>query len=113
MRTWNVDMVVTFSERGMGGDALRKWHYKFADIGTSQTCKCKQEFKVITAEAGEVLTSEVLNTDLHITACLEAGVVYWYVGAVVMFATLKGRTENVLTERLGKTTLTTLRLHIH
>ena len=69
--------------------------------------------KVITAEAGEVLTSEVLKTDLHITACLEAGLVHWYVGVVVMFATLKGRTENVLTGRLGKTTLTTLRLHIH
>ena len=41
MRAWNMDMVVTFSKSGMGEDALRKWHYKFAGTGTSQTCKGK------------------------------------------------------------------------
>ena len=35
MRAWNVDVVVTFAERGMGGDTLRILHNKFTGTGTS------------------------------------------------------------------------------
>ena len=35
---------------------------------------------------------------------------HWYVGVVVTFTTLTGGTETVLTKRLDKTTLNTLRL---
>ena len=50
----------------------------------------------------------MLKTDLGTTACLEVGLVYWYMDVVITFTTLTGGTETVLTERLGKTTLNTL-----
>ena len=52
-------VVLRFVERCMGGDTLGTWHNKFAGTGTSQTCKGKEEFKVTTARAGEVLIWEV------------------------------------------------------
>ena len=85
------------------------WHKKFGGTGTSQTCKGKEEFKVTTSGAGEVITWEVLKTGLHTIAYLEARYVYWYVGVVVTFTALTGATETVHTERLDKTTLKTLR----
>ena len=51
---------------------------------------------------GEVLRWEALRPDLHTKASLEVRLVHWYVGVV---ATLIGGTENVLSGRLGKTTL--------
>ena len=45
----------------LGTGTLRTWHNKFAGTGTSQTCKGKEEFKVTTAGAGEILTWEVLK----------------------------------------------------
>ena len=54
MRTWDVDVVVTFAERVMSGNTLRASHKKFPGTGISQTCKGKEEFKVTIAEAGEV-----------------------------------------------------------
>ena len=59
-------------------------------LQTTKTCKGKEEFKVT-------------------KACLEAGLMYWYVGVVVTFTTLTGAIETALTERLDKTTLDTLR----
>ena len=108
MRACNLDVVATSAERGMGGDTLRTWHNKFAGTGKWQTCKGKEEIKVTTTGAGEVLTWEVLRASLCAIACLEARLVYWYVGVVVTFTTLTGGTETVLTERLEKTTLNTL-----
>ena len=56
-----------------------------------------------------MLASEVLGADLRTIAYKEAGLVYhWYEGVVLMFTTLTGGAETVLTERLGKTTLNTL-----
>ena len=51
---------------------------------------------------GEVLRWEALRPDLHTKASLEVRLVRWYVGVV---ATLIDGTENVLSGRLGKTTL--------
>ena len=76
MRGWDVDMVVRFAERGIGGDPLQTLHNKFPSTGASQTCKCKEELKVTIAVAVKVLTWEVLKTGSHTTACLEAGLVY-------------------------------------
>ena len=76
MRAWDVDMVVRFAERGIGGDPLQTWHNKFPGTGASETCTCKEEFKVTTALAVKVLTWEVLKTGSHTTACLEAGLVH-------------------------------------
>ena len=109
MRACVLDVVARSAERGMCGDTLWTWHNKFGGTGASQTCKRKEEFKVATAGVGEVTTWEVLKTDLRKIACLEAGFVYWYVGLVVTFTTLTGGTENVMTERLDKSTLNTLR----
>ena len=109
MRALGLNVVVRFAEGDMGGDTLRTWHNRFAGTGTLQTCKGKEEFKVTTAGAQEVLTGEVLNTALCTIAYLEAEFVYCYVGVVVAFTTLIGRTETALTERLHKTTLSTLR----
>ena len=106
---WNLNVVVRYAERYMGGDTLRTWHNKFAGTDTSEICKGKEEFKGTTAGAGAVLTWEVLKTGLRIITCLEAGFVYWYVGEVVTFTTLTSGAETVLTERLDKTTLNTLR----
>ena len=86
-------MVVRFTGRALGEVTLRTWHNKFAGTGTSQTCKGKEEIKVTTAGAGK-------------KTCLETGFLCRYVGVVVTFTTL---TETVLTERLDKTTLNTLR----
>ena len=110
MRACNLDVVARSAERGMGGESLQTWNNKFGGTGTSQICKGKEEFKVATAGAGVVITWEVLKTGLRTVACLEAGFVYWYVGVVVTFTTLTGGTETVLTKRLDKTTLNTLRL---
>ena len=110
MGACDLDMVTRSAEWGMGGDTLRIWHNKSAGTGTSQTCKGKEEFKVTTAGPGEVLTWEILKTGLRTIACLEAGIVYWYVGVVVTFTTLTGGTKTVLTERLDLITLNTLRL---
>ena len=107
MRAYNLDVVARSPERGMGGGTLRTWH-KFGGTDTSQTCKGKEEFKVATAGAGEVITWEVLKTGLCTIACFEAGFVYWYVGVIVTFTILTGGTETVLIERLDKTTLNTL-----
>ena len=79
MRTWDVDVVVTFAERVMSGNTLRASHKKFPGTGISQTCKGKEEFKVTIVEAGEVLTWQVLKTGLHKIAYLEARLVQWYV----------------------------------
>ena len=62
------------------------YEHDIISLETSQTCKRKEEIEVTTA-----------------------GVVYWYVDVVVTFATLTGGTETILTERLDKTTLNTLR----
>ena len=51
--------------KGMGGDTLWTWHKEFTGIRTSPTCKGKEEFKVTTGGAGEVLTWE-LKTCSHI-----------------------------------------------
>ena len=48
------------------------------------------------------------NTLTH-NSILDAGSVNWYVDKVVAFTTSTGGTETVLTERLGKATLNTLR----
>ena len=93
MTACDLDVVAKSTERGMRGDALRTWDNKFAGTGKSQTCKGKEEFKVTTARAGKVLSWEVLKSCLRITACLEAGFGYWYVGAVVTFTTLTGGTN--------------------
>ena len=108
MRSCDLDVVARSTERGVGGDTLRTWHSKFGGTGTSQTCKGKEEFKVATAGAGEVITWEVLKIGLCTIACLEAEFAYCYVGAVVTFTTLKDGTKTVLTVRLDKTTLNTL-----
>ena len=72
----------------MCGETLRTWPNKFGGTGISQTCKGKTEFfKVVTAGAGIVTAWQVLKTDLHTIACLEAGFLYWYVGVVVTFTT--------------------------
>ena len=113
MRAWDLDVVVPFAERGMGGDTLWTWHNKFAGTGISQTCEGKEEFQVTTAGAGKVLTWEVLKTGLRTIACLEAGFVYSYVDVFVTFTTLTGGTETVLIERLDKATLNTLRRTAH
>ena len=105
MRAWDLDVLVILAERDMGGNTLGAWANKFAGTGTSQTCRGKEEFKVTTVGAGELLTREVLKTDFHTIACLEAGFVHWCVGVVVTFTTLTGRTETLLTERLDKTAL--------
>ena len=109
MRTCDLDVVARSAERGMVGDTLPTWKNNFGGTSTSRTCKGKEEFKVATAGAGEVITWKVIKTGLHTIACIEAGFVYWYVGVVVTFTTLTGGTETVLTERLDKTTLNTLR----
>ena len=62
-----------------------------------------------TTGAWEVLTWEILKTGSRTIAYSEAWLVYWYVGVVVTFTTLTGGTETVLTERLDKTMLNTLR----
>ena len=108
MRPWDVSVVVTFTERGIGGDTLRTWHNKFVGTITSQAYKGKKEFKVTTTGAGELLTWEVLRTDLCITAYLEARLVYCFVGVVVTFIAITGEKETVLTKRLGKKELWTL-----
>ena len=41
MRAWNVDVVLIFTERGVGADNLRTWHNKFTSTGISQTCEVK------------------------------------------------------------------------
>ena len=51
----------------------------------------------------------MLRRGLRAIACLEVGFMYWYVGVIVTFTTLTSRTETVLTERLDKITLNTLR----
>ena len=79
MRAYDLDVVARSTERGMGGETLRTWHNKFGGTGTSQTCKGKNKFKVVTTGAGVVITWEVLKTGLCTIACLEAGFVYWYV----------------------------------
>ena len=109
MKACDLDVVARSAERGMGREILRRWDNKFGGTSTSQTCKGKEEFKVATTGAGVVITWEVLKTGLRTITCLEAGFVYWYVGVVVTFTTLTGGTETVLTERLDKTTLNTLR----
>ena len=73
MRACVLDVVARSAERGMGGDTLWTWHKKFGGTGTSQTYKGKEEFKVATAGAGEVITWEVLKTGLRTRACLETG----------------------------------------
>ena len=108
LRAWDLDVMVTFAERGMGRGTLQTWHNnKFPGIGALQPCKGKKEFKVTTAGV-DVLTWEELKTSLRKIACLEAGLMYWYVGVVVTFTTLTGGTETVLTEKLNKTTLINL-----
>ena len=102
MRAWDVGVVVTFTEIGIAEDTLRAWHDKFLGTSTSQAYKGKKEFKVATTGAEELLTWEVLRTDLCITAYLEARLVYCYVGVVVTFIAITGEKETVLTERLGK-----------
>ena len=94
--------MVRFAEKGMGGDILQTWHNKFP--GTD-TCEVKEELKVATNGAEEVLTWELIKAGLRTIACLETGFMYWYVGVVITFTTLVGRTETVLTEKLDKTVL--------
>ena len=62
MRAWDLGVVVRFAEQYMGRDTLQTWDNKFSGTGTSQTCKCKETFKVTTSGAGEVLTWKVLKT---------------------------------------------------
>ena len=52
-------MVARFAERGMSGNTLQRCtsgRHMFGGTGTSQIPKFKEEFKVTTAGAGEVLT---------------------------------------------------------
>ena len=83
----------------MGGDTLQTWRNDLTRTGMSQTYKGKEEFKVTTARAGEVLTWEVLKPGFFTIACLKTGLVYWYVGVCATFTALTGGTETVLTER--------------
>ena len=99
MRAWDVDLVVRFGERGMGGDTLRAWHNKFAGTGTSQTYKCKKEFKVTTTGEGKVFTCEELKTGLHRIGCLEVGLVYWYLGVIVNFYNINRRNGNCIDKK--------------
>ena len=50
----------------------------------------------------------ITKTGSRTIACLEAEFVYWYVGVVVTFTALTGRTETILTKRLDKKKLWTL-----
>ena len=108
MRACDLNVVARSVGRGMVGKTLRTWHGKFEGTDTPQTCKGKQEFKIATAGAGVVITWEIQKTGLPTIACLEAGFMYWYVGAVVTFTTLTGGTETVLTKWLDKTALNTV-----
>ena len=92
-------MVVRSAKSPLGGDSLRPWHNKFGATGTSQTCKDKEEFKVATAEAGEVIKWVVLETIFCTIAYLEARFMYWYVSVVVTFTKLTGGTETLLTKK--------------
>ena len=65
MRACNLNVVMRSADTGMGGETLRTWHNKFEGTDTSQTCKCKEEFKVATTGAGVVITWEALKTGLH------------------------------------------------
>ena len=67
-------------------------------MSTSQTCK-DEEFKVTTTGVEEVLWWGVLKTSLDTIACLEVGLVYWYVGVVVTFTSLTGGTDTALTRK--------------
>ena len=109
MTAWDLDGVVRFVEKGMGGNTLQTWHNKFSGTSISKKYKGKEKFKVTTTAAGALLTWEILKTGLCLIACLESGFLYWCIGVVVTFATFTSGTETVLTERLDKTTLNTLR----
>ena len=74
------------AERGMAENTLQRCtsgRHMFVGTGTSQICKFKEEFKVTTAGAGEVLTWQVLKTGFHTIACLEPGFLFWYVGLII------------------------------
>ena len=70
-----------------GGNILRKWH-KFVDTGTSDMQrwvrnrgdKVRNKRYVTITGAEEILTSQVLKTDLSIITCFETLLVYWYIG---------------------------------
>ena len=62
MRTCDLDVVARSAERGMVGDTLPTWKNNFGGTSTSRTCKGKEEFKVATAGAGEVITWKVIKT---------------------------------------------------
>ena len=70
MRAYDLDVVARSAKRGMGGETLRTWHNKFGGIGTSQTGRGKEEFKVTTTGEGGVITWEVLKAGLCTIACL-------------------------------------------
>ena len=78
MTAWKVDVV----------DILWKWHNKFVDTGTSDMQrwvrnrgdKARNKRYVTTTGAEEILTSQVLKTDLSIITCFETLFVCWYIG---------------------------------
>ena len=45
MRGWDLDVMMRFEARIIGGDTLRTWHNNFAGTGTSQTRKGKKNLK--------------------------------------------------------------------
>ena len=58
MRAYDLILVARSAERGMGGNTLQRrasGRHMFAGPFTSQICKVKEERKVTTAGAGEVL----------------------------------------------------------
>ena len=95
MRVWDVDVVVTFAERGMSRDTLLTWYISLL------TKAHQRHVNVSKNHWGR----RYVNTRSNKNRLIHKSMLTDWIGILITFITSIGAIETLLTRRLGKTTL--------